>query len=130
MLAITSLFAGILILLQVVLSINVGFNRAKRKIDFGDGDDMKMHRSIRAHGNFIEYVPFVVIAMALSELAGAPAWLLWTSGSVLVFARLAHLAFMFEWLGDAARGAGAGLTALVMAALGVSLLAGASGMMS
>ncbi len=130
MLVITSLFAGILLIVQVALSAIVGFNRARRDIDFGDGDDMEMHRIIRAHGNFIEYVPIIIIAMALVELSGVPAWLLWACGGVLVSARLLHAAFMFGYGGNAFRGAGAGLTALVMAALGISLMTGASGMIA
>jgi uncharacterized membrane protein YecN with MAPEG domain len=49
-------------------------------------------RRMRAHGNFTETVPITLLAMAAAELAGAPRWLLWGGGAVLLAGRSLHLA--------------------------------------
>lgn len=119
---VTAIFIGILLLMQVALSITTSYFRAKREIDYGDNNDLSMLKVIRAHGNFVEYVPMVLIAMAASELMGAPGWLLVTCGCVVVFSRVTHAAHMFGYGGQASRAVGAGLTTLVMIVLAVYLL--------
>lgn len=39
-------------------------------VSAGDGKDETLRRRIRAHGNFIEYVPTALIALGLIELGG------------------------------------------------------------
>ena len=49
--------AGLLGLLAVSLTVSVGRLRMQKKIYLGDGSDPEMLTAIRAHGNFMEYVP-------------------------------------------------------------------------
>ena len=49
--------AGLLGLLAVSLTVSVGRLRMQKKIYLGDGGDPEMLAAIRAHGNFMEYVP-------------------------------------------------------------------------
>lgn len=71
MLPVTSLLAGIFALLMVPLSLQVSMRRAKLGVVFSDGNDNTLRRRIRAHGNFIEYAPMALIALALVELGNA-----------------------------------------------------------
>lgn len=56
----------------------------------GDGGDAGMLRRIRGHANFAEYVPLIIVLMALVEYAGTTAWVLHVLGVVLLAARVAH----------------------------------------
>ena len=89
-LEITSLTAGLLALLYLVLSILVIKFRMKERetLDVPDG---LIRRTVRAHGNFAEYVPIAVILMALVELQGelSEHWLIAIAG-VFILGRVAH----------------------------------------
>ena len=122
MLPITTIFLAILLLMQVVLSITTSSFRAKLDINYGDNGDLTMLKAIRAHGNFIEYVPIVLMGLGASEIAGAPAWLLVGGGCLLIAARLSHAAHMFGMGGNATRIFGAGMTTLLMIVLALFLL--------
>ena len=61
--------AGILGLLAVVLTVNVGLMRGKKRISLGDGGDAEMTAAIRAHGNLIEWAP---LCLLLSWLTHGP----------------------------------------------------------
>lgn len=88
---ITPLYAGLLALWFLVLSLRVIGRRRSERIHLGDGGDAQMQRRIRAHGNFAEYVPLILLLMLLLEIAGTtPVWLLHTLGVALVVARLLH----------------------------------------
>lgn len=89
-LAITSLFAGLLTLMMVPLSLQVSLRRAGLNTTFGDAGDEMLRRRIRAHGNFIEYVPTGLIALGLVEWSGAPTLFVWVLGTALVGARMLH----------------------------------------
>lgn len=89
-LEITTLFVGILTLMMVPLSLQVSLRRAGLNVSFGDADDETLRRRIRAHGNFIEYVPAGLIALALVEWTSAPPLLVWVLGLALLVARLLH----------------------------------------
>lgn len=91
---ITTLFVGIFVLMQIPLTVMVGYRRARTGIQFFYGDDQTLLRRMRAHGNFTETVPIVLVAMAAAELTGAPAWLLWTGGLSLLVGRLMHAAIL------------------------------------
>jgi uncharacterized protein len=89
-LEITSLFAGFLTLMMVPLSLQVSLRRAGLKAVFGDADDETLRRRVRAHGNFVEYVPGGLIALALVEWNAAPPLFVWTLGTALIVARMLH----------------------------------------
>ncbi len=91
---ITALFVGVLALLQIPLTVLVGYRRARTGIQFFDGGDPTLLRRMRAHGNFTETVPIVLLAMLAAELTGAPAWLLWAGGTSLLVGRVMHAAIL------------------------------------
>lgn len=87
---ITALYAGLLGLLYLALSVNVIRYRGQHRVSLGDGDDPVLRRQIRAHANFAEYAPLALILMALAELGGLPTWLIHLTGLLLLAGRLAH----------------------------------------
>jgi hypothetical protein len=90
MLKITLLFASLHALLMLALAARVVLHRRSAKIGIGDGGDKALARKIRAHANFIEYVPVALILLALLELAGLAALWLWIFGGGLLVARVLH----------------------------------------
>ncbi|RZS56548.1 hypothetical protein EV685_1097 [Sphaerotilus mobilis] len=91
---ISAVFIGIFALLQIPLTVMVGLRRAITGIQFFDGGDQTLLRRMRAHGNYTETVPIVLLAMAASEATGAPAWMLWAGGASLLIGRLMHAAIL------------------------------------
>ncbi len=119
-LATTALYAGLLALLFVVLSIRVTLARVKYKVDLGDGGKMEMIQALRIQGNLAEYLPVALILMALLENAGSAPWLIHTLGIVLLVARLAHAEGLMRSPGTTVeRGIGATATWLVIAVGGI-----------
>lgn len=91
MLLVTMITAGCCGLIFLALTWGVVARRMSGKIMIGDGGDALMLQRIRAHANFTEHVPLILILMAAVELAaghGSP--LLWGAGGLLVVARIAH----------------------------------------
>ncbi len=84
------LYAAPLAFLYVALALNVIRLRFKHRVSLGAGEVPKLERSIRAHGNFAEYIPFTLILIGLAEYLGAPIWLIHLFGSVLLLGRLSH----------------------------------------
>ena len=72
----------------------------------------------------------MLIAMGVSESAGAPNWLLVTAGGVMVLSRLSHAAHMLGYGGCVTRLFGAGLTTLLMSAFAIYLLGRTSGILA
>ncbi|MBC7752283.1 MAG: MAPEG family protein [Candidatus Saccharibacteria bacterium] len=85
----TPLYAGILALLYLVLSYRIIVLRG-HGVSFGDGGNPVLLRRIRAHGNFSEYVPLILILIGILELSHLPSILLHVLGATLVIARLLH----------------------------------------
>lgn len=99
MMVITPLYAGALALWFLVLSIKVIRYRG-HGISLGDGGDPQLQRLIRGHGNFSEYVPFILVMIGALELSGYPHWLLHLLGASLLVARILHgtsLSFTQSW---------------------------------
>ena len=86
---ITPIYAGLLALLFLLLSWRVVQLRG-HGISFGDGGNALLLRRMRAHGNFAEYVPFILLMLGFLELSHFPAWLLHVLGLTLLIARLLH----------------------------------------
>lgn len=76
--------------INIWLALRVSQRRIKGKLMIGDGGAGPLQAAVRAHANFVEYAPFVLILLAGIELAGgSPTWL-WAAGAVFVVARVAH----------------------------------------
>ena len=90
MVSVTAFFAGILGFMYMALSFYVIRRRWALRLTLGDGGDREASYRIRAHGNFIEYVPFCLLLMGFIELNGGSKTLLGILGAMLVLARLSH----------------------------------------
>lgn len=88
---ITSLYAGAFAVLYIVLAYRVTVFRHREKTSLGPGEaNSPLTRSIRVHGNFMEYVPFALLLIALVELGGAPAAAVHALAATLLLARVLH----------------------------------------
>jgi uncharacterized protein len=78
-------------LVNIWLMVRCGQARTKGKVSIGDGGDEHLIRRMRAHANFVESTPFVLILIAALELTSksSPLWL-WYVGIAFIFGRLAH----------------------------------------
>lgn len=88
MLPITSLYAGLLGLMFLVLSARVSGRRRATQTSLGLGGDRELECRVRAHGNFAEFVPMLLILLGLLEFSGAPGWQVHALGTALLAARL------------------------------------------
>ena len=88
--AITAVYAALLTGLLVILSARVIGHRRSRSIEIGDGDDRELLRRMRVHANFVEYVPFALVLMAVAESMSAPKALLHVLGVALLAGRVMH----------------------------------------
>lgn len=84
------LYASLLALLFVVLSVRVIRLRRRYRIAIGDAGDAAVLRAMRVHSNFAEYVPLCLIMIYLVETHLGWAWLVHALGLGLLLARLAH----------------------------------------
>lgn len=87
---ITALYAAALTLVYLALSISVIRRRQRDRAAWGDDGDGPLMRIVRAHGNFAEYVPMVLILLLLAEMQGVAAPLLHLTGASLLTGRLVH----------------------------------------
>ena len=89
-LPITLTFAGAAALLHIWLASRVSRVRAAHKVSIGDGGNDAVVRRMRAHANYGENMPIVLIMIALIELAGGDARILWAVGILFILARILH----------------------------------------
>ena len=89
-LPITLTFAGAAALLHIWLASRVSRVRAAHKVSIGDGGNEALVRRMRAHANYGENMPIVLIMIALIELAGGDARILWAAGILFILARILH----------------------------------------
>ncbi|MDE2150685.1 MAG: MAPEG family protein [Gammaproteobacteria bacterium] len=97
---VTPLYAGLLALWFLVLSYRVVGGR-RQGVSLGDGGSESMLRLIRGQANFAEYVPLILLLMALLELGGFPHLWLHALGVTLLVARLLHgyaFGFTQRWM--------------------------------
>ena len=90
MLTVTPIYVVIAIVIYSALTYPIIRHRMTKRLSLGDGGDAAFNRKIRAHGNFAEYVPLILIAMGAAELIGAPFALLHASGIALTVGRSLH----------------------------------------
>ncbi|SEQ30689.1 MAPEG family protein [Thalassovita taeanensis] len=112
---ITALYAGLLGLFYVGLSLWVIKVRVKQKVGSGDKGDPVMQNAMRTHANFAEYVPFALLLIGLGEAQGMPVVGTHLLGAGLLIARIMHAVGMGRMPHTPAlRGGGAALTFLVL----------------
>lgn len=87
---VTAVYAALLALLFLGLSIRVIRAREASHILLGSGGNRVLERAIRVHGNFAEYVPLVLVLLLVAELLAAPGWWLHAMGLALLAGRLLH----------------------------------------
>jgi uncharacterized membrane protein YecN with MAPEG domain len=114
---VSSLYAVVLALLGVVLTVRVILGRVRTGVQAGDGGDAALGQAIRAHANFAEQVPTALLVLVLLDAAGTRSVVVHALGAALVVARLVSARGLSRSLGATPqRQAGAGLTALVVTA--------------
>ncbi|HMK00989.1 MAG: uncharacterized protein QOE02_3264 [Rhodospirillaceae bacterium] len=112
--------AGLLGLLVVVLTVNVGIMRGRKKINLGDGGDPEMIAAIRAHANLIEFAPLCLLLIYVaSDFYG-----FWTTAALSALFLLARVLHAGGMLGVIPQGRflGATGTTLVLAATSIMLV--------
>ena len=93
---ITLQYAGILGLIMALLSIAVPMQRGKHNVALGDEGVPSLNLAIRRFGNFIEYVPIILLFMYMLENKGASASTLHGLGTALVISRCIHPIVLFS----------------------------------
>lgn len=89
-LMITSFYAAVLALFYVMLAGLVIRQRLKHRVGLGTGKEPQLLQAVRIHGNFAEYVPFLLILLALLELQHAQVWQIHLVGGLTLAGRVLH----------------------------------------
>ena len=87
---VTTFYAGILGVLGLLLAARVIAGRVRHAVQLGDAGREDMALRIRVFGNFVEYVPLILLLSALAESLGAARWAAHAVGGALVLGRLLH----------------------------------------
>lgn len=115
---ITALYAALLALWFIFLSLRVVMYRRSARIGIGTGGDREMARRVRVHGNAAEYMPLGLLLMLLLELNTAMGWLVHAGGIALLLGRVAHFIGLGRSAGTSwGRFAGTSLTWLAVLTL-------------
>lgn len=87
---IVPVYAAILGLLFIFLSIRVIKTRRKERVAIGDGGNPRMQRVIAVHNNFAQYVPLALLLLAFLEMQQGPTMLIQILCVALLISRLLH----------------------------------------
>ncbi|WP_337880714.1 MAPEG family protein [Rheinheimera sp.] len=99
---VTSVYAALLTLMYVALAAYVIRQRVKHKIGLGDKNQPELLKAIRIHGNFAEYVPLLLLLLALLEAGQAPGWQLHLIGGLGLVGRVLHMLGLLKSSGTTA----------------------------
>lgn len=84
------LYAALLGLLLIALSVNVVLARRRYHVGLGVGTEEGMQLAVRVQANFTEYVPLAVVLLVLAELTGLPIAAVHVAGILLMTSRVLH----------------------------------------
>ncbi|MEE9432743.1 MAG: MAPEG family protein [Sphingorhabdus sp.] len=87
---VTLTIGAALLLLNIWLMIRCTQARASEKVSVEDEGNEFVIRRMRAHANFIESAPLVLILLGALEYVSTPETWLWIVGIVYVIGRIAH----------------------------------------
>jgi len=85
-----ALWAALLLLLILTLSIQVVQKRSKHKVLIGDEGIPEMVQAVRAFGNAVEYVPPALAGLGILAVAGASPLVIHITGLALFVGRALH----------------------------------------
>ncbi len=74
----------------VAFAFPAGKMRGEKGISVGDGGDIDLRLAMRRHANFVEYVPLMLILIALLELNKVDGTVIHVMGATLVGVRASH----------------------------------------
>ena len=128
-LPLTSIFTALFTLFYLLLSFRIGYLRGSpvMKLIFKMTEEIpneKLHRNVRAHGNFSEYVPIFLILLLILESVGKSSFEnLLIICLIFSYGRLAHaVCFVFYDFQPFLRISGMICTYLSLAILSIQLL--------
>lgn len=121
MLSITLTIGAAAALLNIWLMIRCGRARTSEKVSVGDGGNELVIRRMRAHSNFIESAPLVLILIGALEATGGTSNWLWYVGILYIMGRIAH-AFGMDG-GSLAKGRMVGTAVTMLTLLGLAVMA-------
>jgi uncharacterized protein len=107
-------------LINIWISMRVGRMRHAAKISVGDGGNEMLIRRMRAHANFVENTPLVLILLAAIELSNKGGTWLAVVGAVYMLGRVCHALGMDGGSLGWARGVGTAVTMLTQLGLAVA----------
>lgn len=90
MIPVTSLYIALCALFLVYISIQVVRQRYRTQISIHGYESPELGRAIRAQGNFVEYVPMILLLMAGCELSDGSIYILHLAGILLLVSRILH----------------------------------------
>jgi len=116
-------YAALLAAFYIFLSVRVVRLRGEEKIGLGDGNNPRLRRAIRVHGNFAEFAPLTIILAAFVEVQQFPPLLVHALCLSLLSGRLIHAYGVSQEKEDyRLRAAGMVLTFAAIAASAVILI--------
>lgn len=116
---VTLITAGFCGLLYFILSVRVVQLRAAHRVSLGDGGQEALLSRIRAHANFAEYVPIILVLLGLIESREGATELLTATGVLLFLVRVAHAVGMARAAPNPFRVVGAAGTWIILIGLSV-----------
>ena len=119
---VSAIFAAVLGLLLIILSVLVSRFRLRFKQNLGVNEDRDFQATVRAHANLVEYAPIGLIMLAIAELNGVPGTLIYWTGMGFVVGRLLHAFGMIKGRGGPHMARMAGILLTWVAILVLSLL--------
>lgn len=119
-----ALYAGVNILILLVLAVLVIMGRRRHKIVLGDAGNQGFNRAVRAHANAAEYIPAGLVGLTLLALfdPATPIWLLHASGISLTAGRILHALGLHASALNVGRVFGISLTLLAYLLIGGGLV--------
>lgn len=87
---ITPVYAALLALVFVLLSVRTIRQRRNAGAAIGDGGQVQLQRAIRVHANFAEYVPLTLLLVYFLEVSSRMGWLIHILCLLLLGGRLLH----------------------------------------
>jgi len=121
--AIIGITAGILGLFYAYLGLRISMMRMRLRISLGDGGNATLGQAVRAHANFMEYVPLTLVLLLIATAFQANVALIVAGCLLLLVHRVLHAIGMRpEGAVSRARRIGALLTYLTVMYLSIVCL--------